>query len=126
MTTAVTETFSGDPSAVAAARRLAAAYVERTHPGLADLVAVVVSELATNAVQHGATDFTLQIEPRGAGLRITVVDYGPGRPAEQTPTVRQQHGRGLQIVGRLAASWGVEPGPAGTGKAVWAELGAPG
>ncbi|MEJ8650602.1 ATP-binding protein [Streptomyces sp. MS1.AVA.3] len=97
--------------------------------------ALLVAELAANAVVHGRVagrDFllALAVSPTAAvvpttpaTLRIAVSDCrgerlpAPG-PASQ-PT--DEYGRGLLIVETLAARWGTEPRPP-SGKTVWAEI----
>ena len=58
--------------------------------------------------------------PRHA-LRIEVDDDGAGTPEPQPLTDDEEHGRGLHLVGALAASWGMDVAESG-GKRVWAEL----
>ena len=80
---------------------------------------LVVSELASNAVLHARSAFSVEIRPHGATVRISVRD---GSPAE--PTLRDDRmalsGRGLFLVDSLSADWGVEVAP--HGKSVWAEF----
>ena len=54
-------------------------------------------------------------------LRIEVDDDGTGTPEPQPLTETEEHGRGLHLVGALAASWGMEAADGG-GKRIWAEL----
>lgn len=88
--------------------------------------AVVVAELAANAVTHGRLPgrgfrLSLGLLPT-ARLRIEVTDPR----GERLPAVSQVAdggGRGLVIVDALAADWGVRPYPP-SGKTVWAEISA--
>ena len=86
-----------------------------------DDLALVVSELVTNAVLHGLGDVTLEltVEPE-AGVRVEVSDDAPVSPppAEYRPDA--ESGRGLLMVSRLASRWGMRP--EGPGKVVWADL----
>ncbi|MER6100842.1 ATP-binding protein [Streptomyces sp. NPDC001832] len=91
-----------------------------------DAAALVVAELAANAVMHGRLDgrgfrLGLALLPSGR-LRIEVTDpRGECLPAASREAV--EGGRGLIIVNALAADWGVQPClPAG--KTVWAEISA--
>lgn len=77
----------------------------------------MVSELATNAVQHARSDFEVTITSARGGICAEVSDTGGGHPAARHATPAQETGRGLKIVAALADSWGVSP--RATGKAVW-------
>ncbi|MFE7751411.1 ATP-binding protein [Streptomyces sp. NPDC057428] len=82
--------------------------------------ALVVAELASNAVRHGRLEgrgfrLTLVRLP-GAGLRIEVTD-----PRGERLPVRSASGLGMVVVDALAADWGVRPFPP-SGKTVWAEM----
>ncbi|GAA3991956.1 ATP-binding protein [Streptomyces plumbiresistens] len=97
---------------------------------LSDTVALVVAELASNAVLHAhvpGRDFALRLEHRTDALRIEVADTrGDRRPVAASPTTTDMtadhdHGRGLVIVDALASRWGVTDRP-GPGKIVWVEI----
>lgn len=92
--------------------------------GLSNDVAVVVSELAANAVLHGLVpgrDFELRLIALADTLRIEVSDPRGEREPEVRPSrPGAESGFGLHLVGALATSWGVK-GRA-VGKTVWAEL----
>lgn len=82
---------------------------------------LVVSELAANALTHAHSSYRVRIATTIAALRIEVDDDGAGTPEPQPLTETEEHGRGLHLVGALAASWGMEAADTG-GKRVWAEL----
>lgn len=82
---------------------------------------LVVSELAANALTHAESSYRLRLAAIGAALRIEVEDDGTGTPEPQPLTDTEEHGRGLHLVGALAASWGMDSAASG-GKRVWAEL----
>jgi serine/threonine-protein kinase RsbW len=93
----------------------------------ADDVILCLSELAANAVLHsdshrpGGT-FTVRIEScPGAHIRIEVEDDGGPWLA---PTPDPGSGRGLDIIGVLAAEWGIAISPGG--RTVWARFSLPG
>jgi hypothetical protein len=89
--------------------------------GVADDALLVVSELTSNAVQHGAGPVRLRLERLPDGLRIEVTDDGGGEVVPRHPDPHVPGGRGLVVVSRLSRSWGVRRRlPAG--KTVWAEL----
>ncbi len=80
--------------------------------GRADDVLLCVSELATNALVHGAPPgrgFLLRLLPYdGGGLRVEVHDSGDGVPAVPRPDAGEpgEGGRGLLLVAELADKWG--------------------
>jgi anti-sigma regulatory factor (Ser/Thr protein kinase) len=108
--------------APAAARHFAVAAVCRL--GAADLsddTALVVTELAANAVRHAGSGFTLTLSCQPEVLLISVRDTRPlpAGPAAAALPPKPLHGLGAVDV--LASRWGVEPlGHAG--KSVWVEL----
>ncbi len=109
--------------AARAARRFAtsvAAEVGVSHR--LDDLAVVVSELVTNAVEHGRGPVALEIEADpGDGVLVRVTDAGEGEPTVLPASRTRRRGRGLALVRALADRWGVDRGP--TGKTVWASFG---
>ncbi len=82
--------------------------------------AVVVSELATNAVLHAASSFSLSVTLEDSLLRIAVHDASPLSVVARGGGLNPQPTHGLCLVETLSLRWGAE----GTaqGKAVWAEL----
>jgi anti-sigma regulatory factor (Ser/Thr protein kinase) len=117
----VSESFTPVPSQVGAARRFAMEAAEAIGCCPLDL-ALVVSELATNACVHGRSDFTVSLHRHESGLLVEVADDNP-EPATLQPTATGPSGRGIAIVAAVAREWGsVKCGP---GKSVWAVLGCP-
>jgi hypothetical protein len=100
--------------AVGAARCLGAA-------DLTDDVALVVTELAANAILHAQTGFTVDLAVSAGVLRISVRDASPLPPGQAAAALLPMPLHGLGAVDALASRWGVEPlGHAG--KSVWVEL----
>jgi hypothetical protein len=89
--------------------------------GLADPAALVANELVTNAVTHAGTALELRVELHGRRLEVAVHDQDPNLPRVQAARDGTGRGFGLLIVDRVAADWGVRPGPAG-GTTVWCAL----
>ncbi|MFD0393824.1 ATP-binding protein [Streptomyces nogalater] len=90
-----------------------------------DPAALIVAELAANAVVHGRAagrDFRLTLYPVGNVLRIEVTDTrGDRLPEPVRPAPDADCGRGLLLVDAFADRWGAAPGPAPR-KTVWAEV----
>ena len=87
-------------------------------------VALLVSELVTNAVRHGRADpaavIGLHVQSSGDRIRIEVRDRGVGfEPGQRRPEPRNEGGYGLLIVAKLCAEWGVESDGEAT---VWCEF----
>ncbi|HVF03951.1 MAG TPA: ATP-binding protein [Frankiaceae bacterium] len=83
-------------------------------------VALVVSELVTNAILHGEGEVTLDVVVEPHAVRIAVEDLDPGTPEAREAGLDADSGRGLALVSKIAARWGVRPGD--RGKVVWAEV----
>jgi anti-sigma regulatory factor (Ser/Thr protein kinase) len=88
---------------------VASALSEAGYVGDVDTVLLLVSELATNAVRHARTGFELTIDVGRSGVRVTVIDdAGQAEPRVRQARPSDTDGRGLQIVDRLAATWGCD------------------
>jgi anti-sigma regulatory factor (Ser/Thr protein kinase) len=89
--------------------------------GLVDAAALVVTELATNAVVHARLPFTTAVSLGDAGvLRVSVLDASRIPPVQRHDGPMSQSGRGLALVAALAQRWGVDA--TDDGKVVWAEF----
>ena len=110
-------TFPNTFAAVGAARRYVTEFVMRVEPAAAEIVTLLVSELATNSVRHADSDFVVGIEADALEIRVSVSDRGSGRPEVQNPQPNQPTGRGLRVVDALAESWSIVENPNG-GKSV--------
>ncbi|MEU8635697.1 ATP-binding protein [Amycolatopsis sp. NPDC048633] len=82
---------------------------------------LIVTELATNAVQHGAGRPLLRLSVGVGHLRIEVFDDDPVPPERRPPGA--DGGWGLLLVERLSLAWGTARH--GLGKVVWCALSAP-
>ncbi|MFF4830536.1 ATP-binding protein [Streptomyces sp. NPDC001315] len=115
-------------SVTLARRRTARLVIEWGYPALAGDAALVVSELATNALLHGSLRDRLirvRLTLSATTLRIEVSDpRGERLPSPCSAGEDDQFGRGLLIVGSLADRWGLAP--RAVGKTVYAEWGLPG
>jgi anti-sigma regulatory factor (Ser/Thr protein kinase) len=116
-------TLAWGATAPAAARREAAEFAARLGAGSAAAwrLLVVVSELVTNAVQHGDPPVTLILERRAEAILVEVEDGGAAEPELRVQPERWSgRGRGLEIVVALGRTWGWRPRPGG--KIVWCEV----
>jgi anti-sigma regulatory factor (Ser/Thr protein kinase) len=82
-------------------------------------LAMVAGELATNAVIHAGSEFTVTVSWTRNRVRVAVRD-GSSAPPRLGRTSMETSGRGLILVSALADRWGSEP--LDGGKVVWAEL----
>jgi anti-sigma regulatory factor (Ser/Thr protein kinase) len=130
-----------DPKAPLLARAFVRnALCERHSRETRDEVELLVSELVTNAVVHGGSLVTMELDCEGPeGIAVSVSDSSPTWPVARHPDPLDEGGRGMELVELISDAWGVrEPGiptadgsgPAPTGllprqaqgKAVWFRL----
>ena len=103
------------------ARQFVDQVLHRWHrDGAIDRLALIASELVTNAVRHAQTEITIELTAEDGSIHLEVFDRGEGRPTflDQDPGV--PGGLGLPIVEALASSWGMRTRD--DGKGVWAEV----
>ncbi len=86
--------------------------------------ALVVTELAANAVLHAGSAFSVSLALHGDVIRISVGDTVPLGQPDGNHWLPAAPGHGLGVVAAMAARWGVET--QSSGKAIWAELALPG
>lgn len=107
------------PVSVGVARSQVEAVCRRHGFGmLCDTATLLVSELVTNAIMHGAGEVTLSVACTDRDLSVGVSDESPVTPSvDHNPPVDRAGGRGLFLVEKLASAWSytVYPG----GKTVW-------
>jgi len=124
-----TRAFGLDPGSVRAARDFTVSTLLRW--GMAERsqdIAIVVSELLTNALRHAlpGPGGSRPRQPIRLGLLqpescvlCAVADPSTAAPAPRTPRSLAETGRGLHIVCALSDQWGCTT-PSETGKVVWA------
>ncbi|MET8681770.1 ATP-binding protein [Streptomyces sp. NPDC004647] len=119
--------FTASPSSLQQVRHYTRSTLEQWGlSACADDAAMVVNELATNALRHALS----RQEPDNAGwlglihtanaVTCAVKDPSPLEPASLNADLLALRGRGLRIVNALTDSWGYSA--TGTGKTVWARL----
>jgi anti-anti-sigma factor len=90
-----------------------------------EVAAVLVAELATNAVLHARSPFEVAVCVTDDAVRVEVADEGSGMPLLLEAGSDSERGRGLKIVDGLARSWGVNARGDEESKTVWFELARP-
>lgn len=90
---------------------------------LTDTAQLLVSELVTNALVHGAGSIGLRLI-KGRTLLCEVYDDGADLPRLRHADATDESGRGLQLVSHLATRWGTHRTE--RGKVVWFEHRLPG
>ncbi|MGW5177679.1 ATP-binding protein [Streptomyces sp. NPDC004082] len=133
-----TQRLSSTPRGARLARHLALAQLHAWGVPLdtaaAEAVAVIVAELAANAVTHGRVpgrDFELRLALVPGSVRVEVGDTrtGPRPPGPgdvRAPGADEETGRGLVLVDALADRWEVVDRQPPPGKTVRAEVDLPG
>jgi anti-sigma regulatory factor (Ser/Thr protein kinase) len=125
----VVQFYEHNAEAPGRARRLVVASLRQwsQDESLVQDAALVLSELATNAVVHAGSAFSVAVRAQESVLRVAVQDARPldaAVPAAQGATTGRgliaRTGHGLGLVDMLARSWGVEA--SASGKVVWAEI----
>ena len=120
--TALEHTVDRDVDAVPRARRFTADALREVPAAVVEDVELVVSELVTNALLHGASPVVLRLSAVGDRVRVEVEDGGRELPVRMRDNSEAMTGRGLSLVARLSSGWGVDAAD-GPGKVVWAEVG---
>ncbi|MGY1794764.1 ATP-binding protein [Geodermatophilus sp. SYSU D00525] len=100
-----------EPRSVPTARHVARETLRTWRvPQDADDVALLVTELVADVVDHvgGESVLSLELEYSDGWLRIAVSDGSGTRPVVGELRGDRPRGRGMQIVDAIADSWGVE------------------
>ena len=120
-------TIALEPAAhsLRSARHFAAGLLDKHDIQARETVVLLVSELVSNAVQHGGPHgptaiVDLEVAAHSDRVRIGVTDAGDGDPRAGNGAVDLPSGRGLLLVEALASRWGCDRLP--VGKTVWFEL----
>jgi two-component sensor histidine kinase len=114
------------PTGIPRARGVARAFIDDLDPApepeTAETLAVVVCELATNALRHGGGYYTLHLSATADAVDVAVSDLNPAPPRERTPDLNGGTGGfGWHMVRRLTGDVTITPGP-GQGKTIHARL----
>ncbi|MEU9609004.1 ATP-binding protein [Streptomyces sp. NPDC048057] len=79
---------------------------------LADTVDLLVSELVTNALQHGEGAVDVRLSRSDGRLYFEAGSASPCVPRVRDASPYDENGRGMFLVTLLADEWGVTPGGA--------------
>jgi anti-sigma regulatory factor (Ser/Thr protein kinase) len=112
--------YPGHPASAAKARAFVAGVLRQASDELRDRAMLITSELATNAIVHAGTAFTVTATLTEDEVHVAVTDGGGAIPRPRDPARAEPHGRGLLIADALADRWGVETRPNAT--TVWFAL----
>jgi two-component sensor histidine kinase len=118
-----TRTFEADQVSARSARRFA---VQRSlelgaSTDVADTIALLTSELVTNAVMHARTDIHVTVALGEARrVRVCVRDENTRMPAPAIAPIDATSGRGLLLVQSASTAWGIQTDE--DGKTIWFEL----
>ncbi|MFJ9434778.1 ATP-binding protein [Streptomyces sp. NPDC101490] len=75
-----------------------------------DTALLLLTELVTNALQHGdGPTVGVRVELRDGSLMVAVTDGSAAVPVPRRPGPDAENGRGLFLVDALSTSWGVSP-----------------
>ena len=113
-----------EEASVAAARAAIVAAAKSWGFGRRFDLALVASELVTNAVVHTSSS-TIVVRCRllaPSHVEVAVSDDGGGAPFVEAVDLGRIGGRGMRLVEAVASAWGWHPVGAGEAKVVWARL----
>lgn len=116
------QTLDSNVSAPSLARQIADSFLAESsiNPSTRRTIRLVVSELVTNAVQHGSPPIQLKLNLDQGRLVVEVRDDGALFPLEPSPPDHVSRGRGLLLVAELSTRWGARSHL--VGKTVWCDV----
>lgn len=84
----------------------------------AEDIVLIVSELVTNAIEHGGGDVGLRVQWSGGDVRVEVIEDSPAPARMRLSSDDDVSARGLLLVTGLARRWGVTD----DGRTTWATV----
>jgi anti-sigma regulatory factor (Ser/Thr protein kinase) len=84
-------------------------------------VALLLTELTTNAIRHAHGIVGVEVDLDGERLTVRVCDEEEALPHVEHPSLEDEGGRGLWLVETIADRWGWETAGPG-GKVVWFQV----
>jgi anti-sigma regulatory factor (Ser/Thr protein kinase) len=115
-----TRSFLGEADSVRLVRQFIRESLQPLDQRAIDDAILLAGEVAANVVEHVRTAYEVRVVQREGWARVEVRDGSSVLPAVQDLAEDSDRGRGLVLIKRLAAAWGVEARPGG--KCVWFEL----
>ena len=85
-----------------------------------DMVVLLATELATNAILHSRLPFDVTVALTASGAQVCVDDLSSVLPSVTQPADTDASGRGLGMVAAGSARWGIKATDAG--KRAWFEV----
>jgi anti-sigma regulatory factor (Ser/Thr protein kinase) len=118
----LTASFPAERDAPGRARRLVVGALRALghEDALVDSAALLLSEMANNAVIHARSPFSIAVRLEDSMLRIAVQDAAPLAATMRDGGLIPRPMHGLALIEAIASHWGVES--TSDGKVVWAEL----
>jgi hypothetical protein len=116
-----TKALAFRPSASAQARQLIGeALVSWGLDGVASNAQQCVSELVTDALEHGSPPVHLVVKQWTDAVQVTVIDWSEHHSGDGATSAHTESGIRWRIVDGLVSRWGVETLPAG--RAAWFDI----
>jgi hypothetical protein len=116
-------TFEATPVSASEARAFVSGHLlDHQLLHLVDPIRLVASELATNALVHAQTAFSVTLAALGETVLLTVRDDSSSVPVRRAGQVLDLAGRGLEIVSIISLEWGTIQAEGVGSKAVWASF----
>ncbi|MEU1931182.1 ATP-binding protein [Streptomyces sp. NPDC019826] len=115
--------FAPSRHRVGSMRRITSAFLGLwdLHGPLAEDIVLAVSELVTNAIEHGEGGVALRVQCADNELHVAVTDESPAPASLRSPSDDDQSGRGLLLITVLADRWGTSD----DGKTTWCRFDLP-
>ena len=120
----VAREFAPDAPSVSAARRFLRQALrdlldDERGRELADDLLLAANELATNAVLHARTEYSVRVVVDGGRVRVEVTDGNTRVPQPCLTPADATSGRGLAIIDGSGLEWGIDRHAGG--KTVWVQ-----
>ena len=106
-----------EPRSASLARRFVAECAGAPKGETAEVLALLTSELVTNAILHARTPLRLGVVRHDGRVLVAVADRNLVQPEQQPYSADRTAGRGIVLIEALAERWGITK--IDGGKAVW-------